>query len=325
MRDKILVLGGSGFVGRAILAGLAAMPGLEPVCAVHRRAPPAGIAARAVDATDAASLRQALAGMSGAVNAVLGSDRTMRRATANLCAAAAGGQLKRLIHISSMAVYGPATGLVDETATLPHAAAGSSYAASKLACEAIVQALIAAGGDAVILRPGIVHGPGGEQWTGRLCRMLRAGRLGQLGRLGEGYCNLTYAADLGAACAAALITPDAAGDIYNISTPHPPRWNAMLADLAQAIGAPWRPIGQRRLALEAALAYPLAAANIAAARAGLPARILPEPISPALQRLMAQQIRLDHRRADWMLRFARTPDQAALATSAAWFLHARGR
>jgi hypothetical protein len=40
---------------------------------------------------------------------------------------------------------------------------------------------------------------------------------------------------------------------------------------------------------------------------------------------MAQQIRLDHRRADWMLRFARTPDQAALATSAAWFLHARGR
>ena len=305
----VLVLGGGGFIGRAVMAAL----GDGAVAAARR--PVAGLAYRLCDATDRASLAAACAGMSAVVNAAAGRPAAMRLATDNLCAvAAAGGQ--RIVHLSSMAVYGAAEGLLGEAAVL--ADAGSAYAAGKIACEAALERFAASGGVASILRPGIVYGPGDQQWVGRLCRLLRAGRLGDLGAAGDGFCNLVHVRDVAAAVVAALSGP---GVTCNLGAREPPRWNAVFASLASGVRAvPLRRIGTRRLALERrVLAPPLEVARRVAGRVGLPPGLLPEPLPPSLLALFARQIRLDPARAD-ALGFARSDDRAGLAEAASWFV-----
>lgn len=312
MSRTVLVIGGGGFVGGAILAALAGTPGIAARAGVRRRtALPEGVATVLCDALDPASLLRALDGVSCVVNAVLAAPAAMVRVTANICAAAAAqSDPPRIIHLSSMAVYGAATGLVDEASPLD--AGGSAYAAAKIDSEAVIGRTVAGGRSAVILRPGIVYGPGGQQWIGRICRLLRARRLGDLGAAGDGYCNLIHAADVGAATLAALNAP--AAGAYNLATKAPPRWNEVFLSLGLGIGAvPVPRIGARRLALESRmLAIPLQLAG----RAGFAA--LPDVIPASLLRVFAQQIRLDPTRAD-TLRFARTGDACGLAESAAWF------
>ena len=66
------------------------------------------------------------------------------------------------------------------------------------------------GGDAVILRPTCVFGPGSTQWTTRIARLLKARRIGDLGSAGDGGCNLAFIDDVVAAVLAAL---DASSDV----------------------------------------------------------------------------------------------------------------
>ncbi len=307
MTGEVLVLGG-GFIGQAILAAL----GDRAVAASRREVP--GVRYRPCDATDEASLAAACAGMSAVINAAGGGRAAMERITENLCTVAGqGGQ--PVVHLSSMAVYGAAEGVLREDALLDDA--GSLYAAGKIACEATLRRLAASGGAVSILRPGIVYGPGDQQWIGRLCRLLRAGRLGDLGAAGDGFCNLVHVRDVAAACVACLAAP---GGTFNLAARAPPRWNELFSSLALAIGAvPLRRVGGRRLALERhVLAIPLQAAKLAAARAGWAPGRLPEPLPPSLLALFARQIRLNPTRAD-ALGFSRSNDRAGLAEAAAWF------
>ncbi len=308
MTGRILVLGGGGFIGQAVMAALG-----DAAVAASRRPVP-GVAHVACDITDRASLEAACAGMSAVVNAAAGSRANMLRGTENLIAVAGqGGQ--HIVHLSSMAVYGAAEGVVREDAGLDDA--GSAYAAGKIASEAALRRHAASGGTVSILRPGIVYGSGDQQWIGRLCRLLRAGRLGDLGAAGDGVCNLVHVRDVAAACLACLRAP---GGTFHLAARTPPRWNDMFTSLALAIGAvPLRRIGGRRLALERrVLAAPLEVAKRAASRAGWAPGRLPEPLSPSLLTLFARQIRLDPTRADG-LGLRRSDDAAGLAEAAAWF------
>jgi nucleoside-diphosphate-sugar epimerase len=238
----------------------------------------------------------------------------MLAATRNLCATAG---LRRIVHLSSMAVYGPATGLVDEAHTLD--AGGGWYGEAKIACEAMMNSFSAAGGEGVILRPGCIHGPHSEQWTGRIGRLLRHQRIGDLGAAGDGICNLIYIDDVAAAVVAALQQPDIAGQAFNLGDPHPETWNAYFMAFARAIGAtPVRRITGRWLKIEKLLAIPLKIAEIAAGRAGL-GRLVPDPVPGSLMGLWRQDIQLDHQKADSYLRFPRTPPAQAIANAAAWF------
>lgn len=310
---RILILGADGFVGRHVVAALAREPGVEPVALVRRAtdALPSGTTVRRADATDPVALRRALEGIEAVVNCIAGSEATMVAVTRNLVAA----EVRCGIHLSSMAVYGEATGLVDEDS--PRDAAGNAYARAKIACEDIVSSAAARW---VVLRPGCIHGPGSSQWTERIGRLLRQHRIGDLGERGDGICNLTFIDDLVRAILAALRHPGALGGTFNVSDPAPKRWNAYLIGLGLAIGAvPITRVSRRWHSAEVKL---LAPALVGAGRilGKTPLRVsLPPAVTPSLARLWRQEITLDHRRADAALGFFRTPPERAIAEAAEWF------
>ena len=307
----ILVLGASGSIGRAVMTAIAATPGLDAVAGLHRRAETSG-ASRSVraDATDAAQLSRALDGATHVINAAGGAPATLRATVTALCKAARTRPDLRLVHISSMAVYGAATGLVAEAAPL---FAETAYAAAKIAGEAEVMTRTASGLPAVILRPGIVYGPGSAQWTGRFARLLHQRRLGDLGAAGDGFCNLIHERDVAAACIAACLTPEADGLAFNLASAAPPTWNEYLASFARALRAtPVKRITARQLRVETGVLAPILAGLRAAAPRSLRRRI-PDPITPSLLRAFAQRIRLDPARADTILRFPRTQDAVGIA------------
>ncbi len=310
--QRILILGAAGFIGQHMLEGLS-RAGFAVIAGARRppAAPAPALEWRGVDAGDAASLRAALAGVDAVVNCVAAEPAAMLAATRHLAAEAGA---RRIVHLSSMAVYGAATGQVDEDAPLTPE---GGYGQSKAESERLLLDHAKAGGEVVMLRPGCVHGPGSEGWTARPARLLRAGRLGDLGPGGDGICNLTAVEDLVAATAAALRLPVTPGLVFNISDPAPGDWNSYFLALAKAIGAtPLRRIGGRQFRIEKLAAYPLKVLEIAGRKAKLRT---PDAIPPALQRLFQQDITLDNRRADAVLGFARTPPAQAVAAAAAWF------
>jgi nucleoside-diphosphate-sugar epimerase len=85
--------------------------------------------------------------------------------------------VSRIVGVSSIAVYDYArprgSGIIDETSPLePHPERRSAYCHAKVAQEALVRERAeAAGIDWLILRPGVVYGPG-RLWTWRLGRAL---------------------------------------------------------------------------------------------------------------------------------------------------------
>ncbi len=269
------------------------------------------------DATDAEALGQVLKGAFAVVNAVLGNADTMMGATRALAACTRSLDL-RVVHLSSMAVYGPARGRVDEDAPL-HGTGG--YAEAKIACETLL-----AGTGAAILRPGIVYGPGGEQWVGRIFRLLRARRLGDLGENGDGRCNFVHVRDVGAAVVALLRRPSHAGVAINLAHSFAPRWNEVLLACARATGAvPVARIPGWQLAADTRVAAPpVYLARHLAARIGLEPYRLPEVVTPSMRTLFAQDFSLDSHRADTLLRLPRISPAQGLAECAAWFLETYG-
>jgi nucleoside-diphosphate-sugar epimerase len=318
-KAKVLVIGASGFVGGAIMRAIKARDELDPIACMRTSSPALaaiGVATRLCDAADPVALAKALDGVTYVVNSVLGSPATMLAATHNICEATGGTGVRRIIHLSSMAVYGPVDGVVDEAAALrPH----GSYAQGKARCEEVVRDFVSSGGDAVVIRPGCVYGPGGEQWVGRIARWLRAGRLGELGDAADGTCNLTFDDELAGAVIACMITPNAAGQIFNVAETDPGTWNQYFIRLGRAVGADVQRVSRLRIGFEAAvLAPPLQVAKIAGRRIGIRPGLIPEPITPSLLRLWRQRIRLDSGKARAMLAFPQTSTEQGLARSADW-------
>lgn len=314
---RVLVLGAGGFIGGRTVAALARTSDLRPIAAVRRGRPTSGPASLVCDATDRAALARALEGVEYAVNCVAGEDDTMVKATEALCDTARRSGLRRLVHLSSMAVYGEATGTVRETsAAVPPL---SGYGRAKQVCEQVVRDFMGDGGDAVILRPGCVYGPGSEQWTGRIARLLQTRRLGDLGAAGDGVCNLTYIDDLVAAILSALRHDAASGEAFNIAMADPPDWNGYLVRFARMLGeTPVRRLPDRQLTLECKLAAPaLRLGHIGVRIAHLPLRV-PDAITPSLAKLFRQDIRLDVRKSLERLGIRETSLECGLTASAEW-------
>lgn len=315
--DKVLVIGASGFVGSAVVAALSRSAAYTPVAATRGSKPQAGgIEYRVCDATNRDALDRALAGVTVAVSCLLGAPQAMIESTRLLCEAATRRSLRRVVLMSSMSVYGAAEGHVDETASLAGGDLGP-YGAAKTECERIAARFIAEGAPITILRPGIVYGPGGDQWIGRFARLLRRGRIGDLGALGDGICNLIYKDDVGAAVIAVLRTPP--GEAFNLSDGEFGTWNDFIIQLGCLTGVPHiRRLSARRIHIETHLAAPpLQLLKLAQSRLLKKTPWL-DPIPASLVALWGQRLHLDSRKAERLLGLKWTPRVRGLLRSAEW-------
>lgn len=316
MKQPVLVLGASGFIGGRIAKALAATDWARPILGVHRQPLSAGpLEHRNLEATRVESLGAAMHDVRAVVNCVAGDSETLASSAKALAAAAAAMTPQpRIVHLSTMSVYGNATGAVDEST--PLRADAGPYSVAKIAAETA----LASYPDVIMLRPGCVFGPGSPQWSGRLARLLLSRRLGELDGAGEGYCNLVHVDDVALAVIRALEQERLAARALNLVVPEPPTWNEALAVYARALRAPaLRRISPLRLKLETRLlAPPLKVVEILARRAGLGGTDLPPPIPPSLLELMGQKMRLDSRNARAALGITFRDVAATLGDSAAW-------
>lgn len=320
LNQTVLVLGAGGFIGQRIVAALAAS-GAQVRAGVRQpgAAFQAGVESVLVDATSATSIDAAAIGADAIVNSVAGDATTI---IDNAKAVFAATRACRVVHLSTMSVYGQMSGEVDETIAHDVLLRGDldDYGRAKLGAEGIANAATCA---ATMLRPGIVYGPGSREWSQLIGDLLLARRLGDLGAAGDGGCNLVHVDDVAAAVVAALARPGSAGRVYNLGSPAPvPTWNAYFAAYAEALGAaPVAAISSSRLALELKAWGPLRKIGEMTLGAG---KVGP-PIRPWLTRLCRQPIRLSVNRAEQDLGMQWTPLAVGLSQTAAWHAARRKR
>jgi 2-alkyl-3-oxoalkanoate reductase len=249
-----LVTGASGFIGRRVVARL--LRDGEPVRALlfpHEELP--GVERALGDVTDRASVVAALDGVDRVVHLAakvgdwgpLGEFRAVNVGGTTNVIAAAGD--RRVVHVSSIVVYGPRlrTGGCEEDAPLAYGL--GPYGITKRESEVVASR----GPNVAVVRPGNVWGPVSPLWVEELSRLLRAGRV-PLVDGGVGDAHLAHVENVVDVIVAALTAPAAGGRVYNAVDGHGVSWRRYLTDLARVAGAPppWLTL-PRSLALAAAV------------------------------------------------------------------------
>ena len=237
---KVLVIGGTGYIGTRLMALMHARTDFTPIAASRGNT---GSGLR-LDTRNEAALTQALRGVDAVVNCVAGSAPAIAGGAKALTRAARAARVPAVVHLSSMAVYGDRQGPVNEASAWGKPQGW--YARAKQEAERALRTLAHTTDGTTpttrltVLRPGCVWGPGSALWVGRIARWLMQGRLGDLGELGDGWTHGVTVDDVCRAILQALQTPDAhaaSGPVrtFNLAAPDSPRWNDWFTDLALAL------------------------------------------------------------------------------------------
>ncbi len=155
--------------------------------------------------------------------------------TANVLDAAAEAGVERLVHISSIAVYGIDPGMhTDETG--PFRTTGIPYSDSKIEAERLVARHAERTHlPLVVIRPANVYGPRSSFWTLGLLSMIDAGRLTLIDD-GRGQSNHVYIDNLVDAILSAARTDSALREDFIISDGAETPWSEFLGYYARMIG-----------------------------------------------------------------------------------------
>ncbi len=160
-------------------------------------------------------------------------------ATGNLLEVCRAGGLGRVLHVSSVTVYGhPRDSDVPITEDAPLGQRlywfWDYYCRSKIAAEALARA---AGPSVTIVRPSWIYGPRDRNSLPRLMRAFQAGRVTLIGS-GNNLLNVVYAADVADGAIRAANNPEALGQTYNLCSEGELTQRQFLDALCEALGRP---------------------------------------------------------------------------------------
>jgi nucleoside-diphosphate-sugar epimerase len=243
LSEIVLVTGGGGFVGGTVVEALHFLRGYTPKAGVHRWNSAARIARLPVEIlrSDVMKPKQLMEAMSGAdyvIHCAVGSDlNVIVEGTGNVLDAAVAAGVKRVVYTSSVAVYGGATGLIDESAVPPPGSL-SPYGEAKRRSEDLCRAAAARGLQMVVLRPSLIYGPFSMLWTILYATRLKTGRWVDLGDAAQGKCNLVHVHDVARCAISALSGDDRAGQTFNISGPEVITWSEYFRGFNDRLGHP---------------------------------------------------------------------------------------
>jgi nucleoside-diphosphate-sugar epimerase len=240
---RVLITGAGGFVGGRIAEVLHCAELAEVRAGVRRWASAARIGRfpfeiALCDVTDPAQLRAAVAGVRAIVHCARTDNLQAAPALRHVLESAIDVGARRVVHFSSAAVYGDVEGDVDDTA--PVRPTGHAYGDAKLEAEALCADFAQRGLDIVVLRPTLIYGPYGDEWTGDYARRMARG----LWMIPPEYCggtaNLVYVDDVVQAVIRALRTEHGRGNAcaYIINGAERVTWWQYFTALNDALGLP---------------------------------------------------------------------------------------
>ncbi len=228
-RMKVAVFGASGLVGAAFVEKMIQEHHeIEVVPIIHSsgsawRLSPYNLDLQSADLLNPALIRKALQGVTHVVNCTRGSEDLMDKGLQNLLKVCRQENVRRFVHLSSVAVYGdppPDASSTEAAVTNPEK---GSYGWIKLKQDELVQKAHAAGLSSVILCPPNITGPYSYFSLG----VLQSMRDGQFALLGNGGApiNLVDIGNLVHAIHLALTVEKTDGERFFITDDEDLTWN----------------------------------------------------------------------------------------------------
>jgi len=269
--DVTIVTGAAGWLGRTLLDQLTRGPDARPG---RIRALVTSAGDRTVVATDdridpivgdvrrPAGLRELFADLTGTVDVihtagVIHPTRTSdftevnARGTQNVARAALAGGVRRMVHVSSNSPFGTNAHGADTFRSEEPYAPYYGYGRSKMQAELRVLDAVAAGLDAVIVRPPWFYGPFQPARQTTFFRMVRTGRFPVIGD-GRQRRSMVHVANLVQGIVRAELTPTPPGRGWWIADAEPYTVNEIVATVGRALAAEGFDVVPNRTRLPAA-------------------------------------------------------------------------
>lgn len=244
---RVLVTGGTGFIGGRLVEKLVVAHGAQVRVLTRRPQSAVRVARLPVDLcvgtiTDEAAVRTAVEGCDVILHCAHdpGARRRQRqlatRAARHLIDVASSTGVQRIVHMSSLAVYGP-TADGDLTEESPWTPIRDDYVQAKRSVERLLhRAQREQGLPVVTLQPTAVYGPYGKVWTAVQVRDMQDGLIPLIDG-GHGLCNAVYVDDVVDAIVLAATTQGIEGEAFLISGPEPVPWATFYGAFESILGA----------------------------------------------------------------------------------------
>lgn len=233
---SVAVVGASGFLGSAVVEylhrqGVEVVP-LAGSTGNSWRLMSQGHKPRVVNVLDRDDLEVALSGCTKIVNCLRGDEKVMLGGMENILRAARRLNVARLVHVSSVAVFGDPPPAAAHTESAPTVPEKGSYGWIKLRQDQMVMAASRKGLSSVILSPPNIIGPGSDYLLQILDALLRGSFV--LVDAGTAPCNTVDVTNLAHACWLALASDLEGCERYFVTDDECVEWRRLVTQLQHA-------------------------------------------------------------------------------------------